>query len=308
MDSAGAANFLQGIFSMKIVLRARPAGKRQSVFVGQRRGFTLVELLVVIAIIGILIALLLPAIQAAREAARRNSCQNNMRQIGVATHNYIDVKKALPPGYTVTPSSNFCTYLLPYLEETAAAKAYDFKKNWNDPGNKIAIDTEIPMFLCPSVPGLDRQFSGDYSVCTSITTDAINALITAGQMKPYIPVKEITGPLRKDKPTPIRLISDGMSKTFLLFEDAGRPFKFTSTGPTTTTNISGARWADQENWWVIHNVPMINNHNDNEIFGFHSGGCTVLRCDSSVHHLLEDINATTFVALFSSNRGDVASE
>src|SRR5262245_3563702 len=92
-----------------------------------RAGFTLVELLVVIAIIGILVALLLPAVQAAREAARRSQCNNNLKQIGVALHNYLSAKRKLPPGgwKNLGPSGKFPSgvsvhgLILPYLEETA---------------------------------------------------------------------------------------------------------------------------------------------------------------------------------------------
>src|SRR6187431_167128 len=95
-----------------------PQGRRRT---ANSRGFTLVELLVVIAIIGILIALLLPAIQAAREAARRASCENNIRQVGLAMHNFMDSNKnRLPPGYNNAPTASFHTYILPFVEEATA--------------------------------------------------------------------------------------------------------------------------------------------------------------------------------------------
>src|SRR5262245_12230720 len=112
-----------------------------------RAGFTLVELLVVIAIIGVLVALLLPAVQAAREAARRSQCSNNMKQLGIAAHNYHDADGILPPaiidspiwawGNNATLMMNYpnaksigttgFTLMLPFLEQIALYKQYDFR-------------------------------------------------------------------------------------------------------------------------------------------------------------------------------------
>ncbi len=94
-------------------------------------GFTLVELLVVIAVIAILISLLLPAVQSAREAARRTQCRNNLKQIGVALHNYHDVLRLFPPGYvagsadstSTSPGWGWGAMLLPYLEQSGAQSA-----------------------------------------------------------------------------------------------------------------------------------------------------------------------------------------
>ena len=144
-----------------------------------RRGFTLVELLVVIAIIGILVGLLLPAVQSAREAARRMSCQNNMKQIGLAIQNFESAYRFFPParvdaapGFPVSemgvpaPTSGTIahgpgTLILPYMEQTNVFNLYDIKQSWRSTANAAAIAKQIPSFLCPSTPESDRLDTGN---------------------------------------------------------------------------------------------------------------------------------------------------
>jgi len=116
-----------------------------------RPAFTLVELLVVIAIIGVLVGLLLPAVQAARESARRMQCGNNLKQIGLATHNYESTYKCLPAGRTSRGLSSHAA-LAPYLEQGNAAEQINFSVPWNAPENTVARTLLVATFLCPSDP------------------------------------------------------------------------------------------------------------------------------------------------------------
>lgn len=118
-----------------------------------RRGFTLVELLVVIAIIVLLVALLLPAIQKVRESANRMLCQNNLKQIGIALHNYHGDFNCFPEGRTLNTSFSVHAQLLPYLEEQNTYRQIDFKVPYNSPKNDAARLTNIKLFLCPSDGG-----------------------------------------------------------------------------------------------------------------------------------------------------------
>jgi prepilin-type N-terminal cleavage/methylation domain-containing protein len=144
----------------------------------RRTAFTLVELLVVIAIIGVLVALLLPAVQAAREAARRTSCQNNLKQIALAAHNYHDTTSKLPPASTnptLAGSSGFAA-ILPYLEQSNLYSLYDFSQGNSAPANLAAVSQRIPTYICPScvfartvpIAGCDanNRAPGTYAFCT----------------------------------------------------------------------------------------------------------------------------------------------
>ena len=132
----------------------------------KRSAFTLIELLVVIAIIAVLVALLLPAVQQAREAARQ--CKNNLKQMGLAFHNYHEALNTFPFAYFVGSNlniNNWAVMLLPYLDQGPLYNSYNCSvPSYNEAPalgfnaaaaaqNKIVIGTTLPVFKCPSAPG-----------------------------------------------------------------------------------------------------------------------------------------------------------
>ena len=135
------------------------------------RGFTLVELLVVIAIIGILIALLLPAVQAAREAARRAQCSNNLKQMGLAIHNFMgEHDQHLPVGVRAPNRVGLFTFMLPYMEEQALYDTIDLAKEPWDAVNRNAYYTVVNVYICPSYRGPGFYPGTDSSYMTGAMT------------------------------------------------------------------------------------------------------------------------------------------
>jgi prepilin-type N-terminal cleavage/methylation domain-containing protein len=289
---------------------------RQPTAAGRRcpvgpEGFTLVELLVVIAIIATLIGLLLPAVQGARESARRTVCLTNMRQLGLATHNYMDVRTRIPPGWTAPAGSatlparhNLITFLLPFLEQTSIADRVDWSRHWNVGRNVTALAADLQIVRCPTAP-TGRQYIADYAACNQITVNAYNALLTARLIKP----RSNRDGMLQNKPRKLSEISDGLSKTFLLFECAGRPFEYRDGRASGVTNVTGSRWADVDSYYAVHEQRsgrMQNLHNNNETYSFHTQGCTYLFGDAATRFIDDGIDPEVFVSLFTASSGDTA--
>ncbi len=228
-------------------------------------GFTLVELLVVIAIIGILIALLLPAVQAAREAARRSQCTNNLKQIGLAMHNYHDSFKSFPSGNVVIGHGpTGWVLVLPYLEQGPLhdglvfnANSFYFASAASDPNMELN-GLLLNALLCPSSP-LDTTHSGfDCSACSVAPTTGRKLLYTSyvmisgGDDHSTTDHTAVRGPVSaggifiKNRPISFRDIRDGTSNTMMVGEqsDWGR----TATGTKTEIRPQSASGA-----WMGHN-------------------------------------------------------
>jgi prepilin-type processing-associated H-X9-DG protein len=288
--------------------------------ISRRPGFTVLELLVVVGIIATLIALLVPAVQKAREAASRLQCANNLRQVGIALHNFHTAKGGFPPALWTLPANSgvdvtWAPYVLPYMDQEAAFNAYHFDERWDSPSNEAVSKTVIPLLLCPTAPpGPGNQGRGRTDYAATCRVDRVN--------NPFL------DPLPKIDPTFVGVlgynvyrklteIHDGASNTLLLAEDAGQPNQWVMGKMVKTT---GGQCA-----WVMPRAALkisgfnpvtmstpgpcaVNCYNNNEIYSFHQGGANALFADGTVHFLSAGLDLNVAVALFTRDGGEIIPE
>ena len=301
-----------------------------------RRGaFTLIELLVVIAIIAVLVALLLPAVQQAREAARRAQCKNNLKQVGLALHNYHDSTQTFPPGVIwpggmfSNPRTNYYVHLFPFLEQGNAFNQVNFNLGgilWNCQ-NALATGTVIPTLQCPS----DGQGGSTKVSCSPQVMATTNYLgifsgFQLGDMGTTDPTK--LAAFGVNRGARFRDFADGQSNTLVMAEYL--------TG--TPTDFRGLLWSDQPAGGVLftaltpnssapdlcypccgwcanfpaQNLPAGNGDgattDSASSRSRHSGGVQVVLGDGSVRFVNQSVNLSTWRSLGTIRGGEVVGD
>jgi len=308
----------------------------------RRRGFTLIELLVVIAIIAILIGLLLPAVQKVREAAARIQCANNLKQLGLALHNYHDADGTFPPPYVNDGGSylnsgfpfthGWAPFILPYVEQQPLWDRYRWDCPQYAPENGPVIATQLKVFQCPSAPEQNRYMTGapfalfgTKAACGDYTiTLGVNPVLA--QLQLADPVGDYRGALTNTPTaaftfspttagTRLTDLTDGTSSTILLTEDAGRPRLWQAGKAGPANALSGGPWDSYKGPIILQGSSSdgtvqpgpcaLNCTNDGEVYAFHAGGANAVFADGSVHFLHVGMDIRIMARLITRAGGEV---
>lgn len=289
----------------------------------KRAAFTLIELLVVIAIIAVLIALLLPAVQQAREAARRSQCKNNLKQVGLAMHNYHDTFRSFPPGWIaatrgVGPDVNgglngfgWGTMILPMMEQAAVYNQFRFELSISDntgtPSNRSLLATSLPTFRCPSDTApvtWQLENTGGTVIADVASTNylALFGLRAIEECYTLPPGQTCTAEGIYYHNSRVRMadIVDGSSQTLMVGERVHDRFPSTWSGVI----IQGESPIERALGHADHTPNAAVHHED---FGSrHIGGTHFLMGDGSVRFISENVDLITYMGLGTIQGGEVA--
>ncbi len=276
-----------------------------------RTAFTLIELLVVIAVIGILIGLLLPAVQKVREAAARIKCANNLHQIGLALHGYHDAVNGLPPGYAASaayfdgatdtsPGWGWAAFLLPYAEQGNLYQSIHFDQPVESAANAGAVQTMLPLFLCPSdqTPTSAFAVTDPFGAPVALMAPSSYAACVGGDESDVFALTGL-GVFYRNSQTHFTDITDGLSETILVGDKAwsnaegvwaGAPSgAVLRRGPRNPNPGSGAAFYPASALVLSHshlNNPTTDTDGGLDDFSSnHVGGSNFLFADGSVHFI-----------------------
>ncbi|WP_417392500.1 DUF1559 domain-containing protein [Gimesia sp.] len=291
-----------------------------------RRGFTLIELLVVIAIIAILIALLLPAVQQAREAARRSTCKNNLKQIGLALHNYNETHSVLPSGWIgVEPGVGanveygsgwgWGTMILPFMDQSPLYNKINFSRDINDPIQTTGlVDIVLPAFRCPSDPA-DNSFELEEegspgTVLIRLATANYIGVFGSEELDDCEIVApgtncQSSGTFYQNSNTRFRDVTDGLSQTLFAGErktDATAGWYSTWVGAVPEGAETFARVLG-----ATDHVPNDPASHFDDFSSHHTGGAQFLFGDGRVRFISENIDKTVYQSLSSIRGGELTS-
>jgi len=301
-----------------------------------RRGFTLIELLVVIAIIAILIALLLPAVQQAREAARRTQCRNNLKQLGLALHNYHDAHRVFPPACIrgrqgtnlgIEQTGTWLIYILPYIDQASLYNTFNFPFVGGLYGlgsygtaNMAMVHTPIPAFICPSDPDAKVKPFGTWFCNTPPNSNGDYATTNYAGMTHSVwrigteaggsfPTFSYDGTLGNSGRTGIQDVLDGTSNTIIVAEVANSPtngwpwgWDGALTDARLTPNAPGT-WPGNGVW-----TNSREGANAQTASSYHEGGIHVGMADGAVRFISENIDLGLYRSLATRRGGEVVGE
>jgi prepilin-type N-terminal cleavage/methylation domain-containing protein len=307
------------VYKLQTQSAASASGSRKKL---NRSAFTLVELLVVIAIIGILVGLLLPAVQAAREAARRMQCSNNLKQIGLAAHNYESAYRRLPSGFTSRllsgePGWGWAAGLLPYMEANNVFNNIDFRVPIEEDIHEAVRTTVISSYICPSdigeplfmisegdghshIPaaGWRTDIDEDGEPLFQIAKSNYPAMFGTFELEedPY----KGDGMFYGNSRTRFADITDGLSNTLMAGERGSRLGKSIWHG-----NIPEASEPHARILGVADHGPNAQEGHFEDFSSFHTGGVNFVRGDGSVSFMSQNIDITVYQAMATRTGGEV---